>query len=95
MPLYRKRPVVITAMQFRPHDRDALAMITDWLTEIGAGWALSGATLLICTQHEFGDRFEVKFEASDGDWVIRAADGAIEKTDDETFTQTYDRMIAE
>ena len=92
--LYRKKPVVIEAMQFKARDGAALLELQDWLTAIDASWALDGAELEIRTLED-GHDGRAKHVATDGDWIIRGVAGEVYACKPEIFEQTYDRMVAE
>lgn len=88
MPKFRKKPVVIEAMQFRGPDvgdLDYMLAFDDWLV----GNAPKGA----CRYH--GSRLvistlEGEMEASAGDWVIRGIKGEIYPCKPDIFAALYD-----
>jgi len=90
MTLYRKKPVVIQAMQFIPESDVAVDELCVWLDEIGAYYALTSAWELEIRTLEDGRDGRAKHVASAGDWIIRGVAGEIYACKDEIFKQTYE-----
>ncbi len=78
---FRKKPVVIEAMQVpqSPGDCDALC---DWLGE-GGDWIAAENAILI-------DTLEGEMRANVGDWIIRGVKGEIYPCKPDIFAATYD-----
>jgi hypothetical protein len=89
MTRYRKRPVVIDAMQWAPSDPLAAGRMTVWLSAGRATFRLQGmgdlARLLIAT-------LEGEMTASPGDWVIRGVQGEHYPCKPDIFAATYEAV---
>lgn len=91
MSKYRKKPVVVDAMQYPGHSTtgvDALTAFEDWLEPIAkaAGrWPLKyvGQSLIIPT-------LEGDHEAKPGDYIIRGVQGEIYPCKPDIFAATYE-----
>lgn len=93
MPKFRKRPVVIEAMQFRgPQvlDVDYMVAFDEWMdANQGDRHArYSGQTLIIPTLE--GDHI-----ASPGDWIIRGIQGELYPCKPDIFEATYEPVEAQ
>lgn len=84
MPMFRKKPVVIEAMQFhRPTDfKDA------------PGWLVSAIAVGTVHSDEDGDVFietlEGRHHVSEGDWIIRGVKGELYPCKPDIFAATYE-----
>jgi hypothetical protein len=76
-PRYRKKPVVIEAMQWTG---DNFREITDWADDV---WSKAGQTLIIPT-------LEGDHTAQRGDWIIRGVAGEFYPCKPDIFEQTYE-----
>jgi len=90
MTLYRKKPVIIQAMQFRPDDADAMTELLAWLDGIGAGYVASYRGELEIRTLEDGHDGRAKHVASDGDWIIRGVAGEVYACKPDIFAATYE-----
>jgi hypothetical protein len=87
---YRKKPVVIEAMQFRGPsvaDVDYMVAFDDWMV-VNQGLrecTYRGSTLIIAT-------LEGDMEASPGDWIIRGVMGELYPCRDDVFQMTYEAV---
>lgn len=83
---YRKKPVVIEAMQV-PRVRDTgqpeWEALCDWL-EPCEDWASSGESILIGT-------LEGSMRAGPGDWIIKGVKGEFYPCKPDIFEATYER----
>lgn len=90
MPKFRKRPVVIEAMQFDGRI-DTYLRIFDWMKSCGDTWAAAGEVryetplMLIPT-------LEGMHAANPGDWVIRGVKGEFYPCKPDIFEQTYESV---
>jgi len=90
MALFRKKPVVIEAMQFRgPNitEVDHMVALDDWLVA-NAGdrkCRYIGNRLIIIT-------LEGDMEALPGDWIIKGVNGEIYPCKPDIFLKTYDAV---
>lgn len=86
---FRKKPVVIEAMQWTPGDLESVGVMWAWLglehgQEFSHGGGLgSKATFLIST-------LEGTMEAQPGDWVIRGIKGEFYPCKPDIFDATYE-----
>lgn len=90
MSKFRKKPVVIEAMQFRGvdtalHDVDYVVAFDDWLVanEGGRQCRYVGETIIIPT-------LEGGHIASAGDWIIRGVAGELYPCKPDIFAMTYE-----
>lgn len=91
MTLYRKKPVVIQAMQYLPSDPDAVERLADWLWDMtDAEYEFGDTELKIGTLEDGQNEFQVEHVASDGDWIIRGVAGEVYACKDEIFAATYE-----
>jgi hypothetical protein len=87
MPKFRKKPVIIEAMQF--HDLDSYLVIVAWMKSCGHTSALadevkySMPVMLIQT-------LEGTMSANPSDWIIRGVMGEFYPCKNEIFLATYD-----
>jgi hypothetical protein len=84
---YRKRPVVIEAMQFLPGDAAALF---DWLEANDARFVPNGETELEIRTLEDGRDGRAKHVASAGDWIIKGVQGEFYACKPDIFAATYE-----
>lgn len=84
---YRKKPVVIEAMQWNPHDLEEAGQVAGWmLAHIPNGFrVVEGRGLQI-------DTLEDPMIASPGDWIIRGIKGEFYPCKPDIFEATYDRV---
>lgn len=90
MSKFRKKPVVIEAIQFMgpdPRDVDQMLEFDDWLVAHGDGkvCVYSGSTLIIPT-------LEGNMMASPGDWIIRGVQGELYPCKPDIFAATYEAV---
>ncbi len=86
MPQFRKKPVIITAMQFPAmFDIDARRALEDWIAgyEASKHFTYSGDKLMIHT-------LEGIMTADIGDWIIRGVKGEFYPCKPDIFEATYD-----
>ena len=85
---YRKLPISIEAMQWRPDDPETTGYLIGWLTANGAthrcGWDSGGHTTLVLRTLE-GD-----MTARPGDWIIRGVRGEFYPCAEDIFNETYE-----
>lgn len=84
MPKFKKKPVVIEAMQFHSNHVGA-TQVLHWINESGgnATWFFNHDTLQIET-------LEGLMSANDGDWIIRGVKGEFYPCKPDIFEQTYE-----
>lgn len=88
MPKFRKKPVVIEAMQFRGpqiDDVDYMVKFDNWI-DANQGERVcryKGSNLYIQT-------LEGEMEAKPGDWIIKGVAGELYPCDPEIFNATYE-----
>jgi len=89
MSKFRKKPVVIEAVQFKDGDFQAIMDVfpetkawNGYLREEG-GWALEISTL------------EGVMTATDGDWIIKGVNGEFYPCKPDIFEMTYDEVTPE
>lgn len=85
MKKYRKRPVVIEAVQFTGEDR---AELETWMGNQSFNWFFDGhewASFNIAT-------LEGVMEASKGDWIIKGVQGEFYPCRNDIFEQTYEAV---
>lgn len=93
MPKFRKKPVVIDAVQFRGYDKKWLQVVDDtlWLETAYEDGILSNiekyptAGLLIET-------LEGQMYAWPGDWIIRGVKGELYPCKPDIFEATYEKV---
>lgn len=81
MSMYRKKPVVIEAMQFSP-DPDGNDALDEWLGELA--WYDDDAQQYVI------DTLEGSMRASVGDWIIRGVQGEFYPCKQDIFEATYE-----
>ena len=79
MAKYRKKPVVIEAVQF---DGSNKAELLEWM-KAGNAWVEDGAALVIVT-------LEGDMTAQPGDWIIKGVRGEFYPCKPDIFAATYD-----
>lgn len=90
--MYRKRPVVIQAVQFLPGNAAAIDELLDWIDEIGARVVPNGETELDVFTLEDGHDGRAKHVASAGDWIIRGVQGEVYACKPDIFAATYEAV---
>lgn len=85
MPFYRKKPIVIEAVQFTGHNFYECAYF------MGLG-DLTGNDMIHPTDIPSIDTLEGKMTASKGDWIIRGVKGELYPCKDDIFKATYDMV---
>jgi hypothetical protein len=82
---YRKKPVVIDAMQLDAQDYDGMCQIAGWCggRPIDAG----GHVLAI-------DTLEGTMYADPGDWIVRSVQGEFYPCKSDIFEATYEPVVA-
>jgi len=86
MPLFRKKPVVIEAVQLDPfaaHRHDLPAGVTGVPSPNADNWAYEGCRFYV-------DTLEGRMEALPGDWIIRGVAGEVYPCKDPIFRATYE-----
>jgi len=86
---YRKRPVVIEAMEFKGSPREATKII-DWALESGGTIRYhddQGETLSV-------DTLEGIMTARVGDWIIRGVQGEFYSCKSDIFAATYEQVAS-
>jgi hypothetical protein len=81
MPQFRKKPVVIEAIQFIPTDTVNLLAFLEGC----AGWHIDGLDIVIPT-------LEGDHHALPGDWIIRGVKGEYYPCKPDIFAMTYDAV---
>ena len=89
---FRKKPVVIEAVQFLPGDALAIDELMDWLDGHGAVYVPHGETELEIRTLEDGHDGRAKHVASAGDWLIRGVQGEFYACKPDIFEATYERV---
>ena len=92
MPRFRKQPVEVSAVQWRPDDRDAANKALGWLDAAGAKvrWADKGELEIFTL--EDGHDGRAKHVASPGDWIIRGIQGEFYACKPVIFADTYEEV---
>jgi hypothetical protein len=83
---YRKKPVVIEAVQFTPDDPKANDEMIQHL-EGCTGWRMEGTSIVIPT-------LEGDHKASPGDFIIKGVKGEFYPCKPDIFAATYDQAEA-
>lgn len=87
---FRKKPVVIEAVQFVGHNSAAIAAFTDGAARYSStrcGDVETNCCLIIPT-------LEGDHKASVGDWIIKGVNGEMYPCKDEIFRMTYEPAVA-
>jgi len=91
---FRKKPVVIQAVQFVPGDLDELGDLARWLNAWGADYifGVDGDRVvdLEIRTLEDGEDGRAKHVASPGDWIIRGVQGEFYPCKPDIFEATYE-----
>lgn len=82
MPKFRKKPVVIEAVQY-----DGTARTVKQVNELGLS-----PTVKAGSNSLFIPTLEGEMEAQPGDWIIRGVKGEFYPCKDDIFRQTYDAV---
>jgi hypothetical protein len=82
MAKYRKKPVVIEAVQYRPGETDEELMLH---LDGCIGWQMEELAIAIPT-------LEGKMFASVGDWIIKGVQGEFYPCKPDIFEQTYEKV---
>jgi hypothetical protein len=88
---YRKRPVVIEAMQYPGHQvetLDEMLAFDDWFERAGGSGRYVGQSMHIITLED-GPNGEAKHVASPGDWIIKGVQGEFYPCKPDIFAATY------
>jgi hypothetical protein len=89
MAQYRKRPVVIEAVQFKPGENDSeLTTFLQWC----AGWYTLNPVDGTTTRSIVIPTLEGDHTASPGDWIIKGVKGEFYPCKDDIFRATYERV---
>ena len=80
---YRKRPVVIEAMQLT--DAASVLDIEEWINSPTIGFLTSPPTMWI-------DTLEGRMTANAGDWIIKGVNGEFYPCKNEIFIKTYQEV---
>lgn len=89
---YRKKPVVIEAMQYPGHQvetLDEMLAFEDWFTGAGGVGRYVGQHMHVLTLED-GPNGEAKHVANPGDWIIRGVQGEFYPCKPDIFAATYD-----
>lgn len=84
IPQYRKKPVVIRAMQVPPNPSDC-TMLMDWLVALCDEWVCHEDYIVIHT-------LEGEMRANIGDWIIKGVKGEFYQCKPDIFEATYERV---
>ncbi len=84
---FRKKPVVIEAMQFT--GLDSYLVIVDWMKRVGDTYALAGE-VRFSTPIMLLQTLEGTMSASPGDWIIRGVGGEFYPCKPDIFARTYE-----
>ena len=84
MPLYRKRPVVIEAVQLTPDNTDALVKLFGGADQ--GHYTIPGMNGGFLTVHTL----EGPMEAQPGDWIIKGVKDEFYPCKPDIFAQTYE-----
>lgn len=90
MPKFRKKPVVIDAVQYVYPNMDAIAEFAGEAFPVRLGEKLPNGRELIITTLEDGANGEAKHVASPGDWIVRGVKGEVYPVKPDIFEATYD-----
>lgn len=87
---YRKKPVIIDAMQWTGTNLDEVMKFCggDATYELMA----KGNSELVIATLEDGERLEAKHVASRGDWIIKGVQGEFYPCKPDIFDATYERV---
>ena len=86
MAKYRKKPVVIDAIQFKINFDEIFKWVAQWHDEDdGPGMWESHDSLII-------DTLEGEMEARNGDWIIRGVKGEFYPCKPDIFEATYEKV---
>lgn len=97
MPQFRKKPVVIDAVQYTGPGPESAFALGDWWASFGiennreAFWWDDANQLHIVTLED-GKKGEAKHIADVGDWIIRGIKGEFYACKPDIFTATYDAV---
>ena len=80
---YRKRPVVIEAMQVT--DATSVFDIEEWIGSKTVGYNTNPPTIWI-------DTLEGRMEGREGDWIIKGVEGEFYPRKNEIFIKTYQEV---
>lgn len=88
MAMYRKKPVVIEAMQFRTNNDDGshINALVQWIRDGGGNAAHNNTDIDIST-------LEGTMRATVGDWVIRGVKGEFYPCKPDIFEATYSVVV--
>lgn len=90
MTKYRKKPVVIDAIQYEYPMMDAVAEFAGPEFPVSLGERVEGGRELIISTLEDGSKGQAKHVASPGDWIIRGVKGEIYACKPDIFAATYE-----
>jgi len=91
MTKFRKKPVVIDAIQYRYPNMDQVAEFAGEKFHVRLGdKAPNGGRQLIISTLEDGVNGEAKHVADPGDWIIRGVVGEVYPCKPDIFAATYD-----
>jgi hypothetical protein len=90
MSKYRKKPVVIDAIQYLYPDMDSVAEFCGEAFPVRIGETVAGGRELIITTLEDGANGEAKHVATPGDWIIRGVKGEVYPCKPDIFEATYE-----
>ena len=90
MAKYRKKPVVIEAVQYVYPNMDAVAEFAGPDFPVRLGERTDAGRELIITTLEDGANGEAKHVASPGDWIVRGVQGEVYPVKPDIFAATYD-----
>jgi hypothetical protein len=88
MPYFRKKPVVIEAVQFT--GPDSYLEILDWMKTSGNAHALLAGETASSTPRMLVHTLEGTMAADPGDWIIRGVKGEFYPCKPDIFEATYE-----
>ena len=92
---FRKKPVVIEAIQFL-YERDRISELTGFcgpcISAVGLINESGEHTAQIRTLEDGDDSYRVKHIATEGDWIIKGVQGEFYPCKPDIFESTYERV---
>jgi len=86
MAKYRKKPIVVDAIQFRINFDEISKWVSQWHDEDDGPGMWEGHNCLII------DTLEGEMEARNGDWIIRGIEGEFYPRKKSIFEATYEKV---
>ncbi|MEG0260548.1 MAG: hypothetical protein RR651_11810 [Lysinibacillus sp.] len=97
MPKYRKKPVVIDAIQFT-NDTETIIRVVEWVEDLDMSTSMIGMNATVINIREHGyfiDTLEGKMKVDFNDYVIKGIAGEFYPCKPEIFEQTYEKVDTE